>query len=67
MKLTVGGDKFIADPRRSCGPILLCLRIGNPFPGVPPGDEAHEGAIFILVYTHKKSKYKQAIYLLRKR
>lgn len=55
MKLTVGGDKFIADPRRSCGPILLCLRIGNPFPGVPPGDEAHEGAIFIFgLHTQKK-------------
>lgn len=24
--LTVGGDKFIADDRRSCGPILECLR-----------------------------------------
>lgn len=25
-ELTVGGDKFIADARRSCGPILECLR-----------------------------------------
>lgn len=24
-KLTVGGDKFIAEARRSCGPILECL------------------------------------------
>lgn len=25
-RLTVGGDKFIADALRSCGPILECLR-----------------------------------------
>lgn len=43
---TVGGDKFIADPLRSCGPILECLRMGSPL-GVPPGDEAHDGAIRI--------------------
>lgn len=36
------------DPLRSCGPILECRRIGNPPPGVPPGEEAHEGAIRIL-------------------
>lgn len=45
--LTVGGDKFIVLPRRSWGPILECRRIGNPPPGVPPGLEAHEGAIRI--------------------
>lgn len=37
----------MADPRRSCGPMLLCRRIGSPLPGVPPGDDAHDGAIFI--------------------
>lgn len=36
------------DPRRSCGPMLECLRMGSPPPGVPPGDEAHDGAIRIL-------------------
>lgn len=40
----------MADPRRSCGPMLECRRVGSPAvpPGVPPGDEAHEGAIRIL-------------------
>lgn len=27
LKLTVGGDKFIADERRSWGPILECLEM----------------------------------------
>lgn len=45
--LTVGGERFMADPLRSCGPILLCRRMGKPPPGVPPGDDAHEGAIRI--------------------
>lgn len=35
------------DPRRSCGPMLECRRIGRPPPGVPPGEEAHDGAIRI--------------------
>lgn len=47
-KLTVGGDKFIVDPRRSCGPILECRLIGKPPPGVPPGELAHDGATRIL-------------------
>lgn len=47
MWLTVGGDKFIADPLRSWGPILECRRVGSPPPGVPPGEEAHDGAIRI--------------------
>lgn len=47
VKLTVGGDRLIADPRRSCGPILLWRRIGRPAPGVPPGDDAHDGAMRI--------------------
>lgn len=35
--LTAGGDKFMLfDPLRSCGPMLECLRIGSPPPGVPP-------------------------------
>lgn len=37
----------MADPRRSCGPMLECRRIGKPPPGVPPGDDAHDGAIRI--------------------
>lgn len=28
--------------------MLECLRMGSPPPGVPPGDDAHEGAIRIL-------------------
>lgn len=35
------------DPLRSCGPILECLLIGRPPPGVPPGDDAQDGAIRI--------------------
>lgn len=48
--LTVGGDRFTptVEPLRSWGPILECLLIGNPPPGVPPGEEAQEGAIRIL-------------------
>lgn len=48
--LTVGGDRLTADPRRSCGPMLEWRRVGRPelLPGVPPGDEAHEGAMRIL-------------------
>lgn len=47
--LTVGGDRLTdEDPRRSCGPILECRRVGSPPPGVPPGEEAQEGAIRIL-------------------
>lgn len=37
----------MVDPLRSCGPMLECLRIGNPPPGVPPGELAHDGAILI--------------------
>lgn len=37
----------MAEPRRSWGPMLLWRRIGRPPPGVPPGDDAHEGAIRI--------------------
>lgn len=35
------------EPLLSCGPILECLLIGRPPPGVPPGEEAHDGAIRI--------------------
>lgn len=45
--LTVGGERLTVDPRLSCGPMLECLLMGNPPPGVPPGDDAHEGAILI--------------------
>lgn len=37
----------MAEPRRSCGPILLCRRMGRPPLGVPPGELAHEDAIRI--------------------
>jgi len=47
-QLTVGGDKLMVDPRRSCGPMLEWRRVGSPLPGVPPGEEAHDGAIRIL-------------------
>lgn len=41
--LTAGGDKFMLfDPLRSCGPMLECLRIGNPPPGVPPNKQSYE-------------------------
>lgn len=46
-KLTVGGDKFMVEPLLSWGPILECLLIGRPPPGVPPGEEAQDGAIRI--------------------
>lgn len=46
--LTVGGDRLIAELRRSWGPILECRLIGKPPPGVPPGEEAQDGAIRIL-------------------
>lgn len=36
------------DPRLSWGPILECLLVGRPPPGVPPGLEAQDGAIRIL-------------------
>lgn len=42
--ITDGGDRLIVewDPRRST---FECLRIGRPVPtGVPPGEEAHDGA-----------------------
>lgn len=38
----------MAELRLSCGPMLECRRMGRPLPGVPPGDEAQEGAIRIL-------------------
>lgn len=44
---TVGGERFIAEPRRSCGPMLLWRRMGRPPLGVPPGELAHEDAIRI--------------------
>lgn len=37
----------MVEPLLSCGPMLECLRIGKPPPGVPPGDDAQEGAIRI--------------------
>ena len=37
----------MVEPRRSCGPMLECLRVGRPLPGVPPGDDAHDGAMRI--------------------
>lgn len=46
--LTVGGDRFIAELRLSCGPMLECRRMGRPLPGVPPGEDAQDGAILIL-------------------
>lgn len=40
--LTVGGDRLMLEPRRSCGPMLECRRIGSPPPGVPPKSEGEE-------------------------
>lgn len=51
VSLTVGGDRLTAEARRSCGPMLEWRRVGSPEfvpPGVPPGDEAHDGAMRIL-------------------
>lgn len=45
--ITVGGERFTVEPLRSWGPMLEWRRIGNPPPGVPPGEDAHEGAIRI--------------------
>lgn len=38
----------MVEPRRSWGPMLECLRMGRPPPGVPPGLDAQLGAIRIL-------------------
>jgi hypothetical protein len=46
--LTVGGERLTVDPRRSWGPMLECLLMGSPPPpGVPPGEDAHDGAMRI--------------------
>lgn len=45
--ITVGGDRLTVEPLLSCGPMLECRRIGNPPPGVPPGEEAQDGAMRI--------------------
>lgn len=37
----------MVEPRRSWGPMLECRRVGRPLPGVPPGEEAQEGAMRI--------------------
>lgn len=37
----------MVEPRRSWGPMLECRRVGRPLPGVPPGEEAHDGAMRI--------------------
>lgn len=41
LRASVGGDRFVVEPRRSCGPMDECLLMGRP-PGDPPGEEAHE-------------------------
>lgn len=38
----------MVDPLRSWGPMLECRLMGRPPPGVPPGEEAQDGAIRIL-------------------
>lgn len=37
----------MVEPRLSCGPMLEWRRVGRPLPGVPPGDEAQDGAMRI--------------------
>lgn len=37
----------MVEPRLSCGPMLEWRLVGRPLPGVPPGDEAHDGAMRI--------------------
>lgn len=44
---TVGGERLMVDPRRSWAPMLEWRLIGSPPPGVPPGEEAQDGAIRI--------------------
>uniref|UniRef100_A0A8D8B285 (northern house mosquito) hypothetical protein n=1 Tax=Culex pipiens TaxID=7175 RepID=A0A8D8B285_CULPI len=44
----VGGERLMLELRRSWGPMLEWRLIGRPPPGVPPGDEAQDGAIRIL-------------------
>lgn len=46
--ITVGGERFTVEPLLSCGPMLECRLMGRPPPGVPPGEDAHDGAILIL-------------------
>jgi hypothetical protein len=49
IELTVGGERLTVDPRLSCGPMLECRLMGRPPPpGVPPGEEAQDGAMRIL-------------------
>ena len=38
----------MVEPRLSWGPILECRLMGSPPPGVPPGDDAQDGAMRIL-------------------
>jgi len=69
--LTVGGERLTVDPRLSWGPMLECRLIGRPPPpGVPPGEEAHDGAmrIFggIMRALSERRRFGNALWTLRK-
>ena len=69
--LTVGGDRLTVDPRRSWGPMLECRLMGSPPPpGVPPGEEAQDGAmrIFggIMRALSERRRFGNALWTLRK-
>ena len=69
--LTVGGERLTVDPRRSWGPMLECRLMGSPPPpGVPPGEEAHDGAmrIFggIMRALSERRRFGNALWTLRK-
>lgn len=58
---------MILDPRRSWGPVLECLRMGRPLPGVPPGELAHDGAILILGVIRVLSESRRLVNVLATR
>lgn len=55
------------EPRRSWGPVLECLRMGKPPPGVPPGELAHDGAILILGVIRALSESRRFVNVLATR
>lgn len=64
VEFTVGGERFMFEPLRSCGPVLECRRIGKPPPGVPPGELAHDGAMRIFGVINVLSERRRHVKVL---